>query len=433
MLTEADGTAELGTLVALQRGTTYKSSLLGYPGPVLLGLASIQRDGGFRADSLRTYGGESPSKLVLKPGDLYVSLKDVTQSGDLLGAVSRVPREVSAGRLTQDTVKLVFKNREVTPDYLYWVLRTPQYRSYCRARAIGTTNLSLSREDFLTFAIPNPTPGRVTMVRLLEDIEAKIELDRRTNETLESVARAIFKSWFVDFDPVRAKAEGRWPMGIDAETVALFPASRTFGEIEIPTGWKWGRIGDVASSSASAVDPRTLDADTPYIGLEHMPRRRVVLDEWGQAGQVTSGKARFRTTDVLFGKLRPYFHKVGIPPVQGVCSTDVLAVAPKSEIWLPFVLMHLSSDDLIDHANGCSTGTKMPRVRWSDIARFEIAVPPERVAAAYGRLVNPMLRAATSSVLESKTLAEVRDTLLPKLLSGELRARDAEKIAEAHV
>ena len=90
MRTDAEGSTELGALVALQRGTTYKSSLLGYPGPVLLGLASIQRNGGFRGDSLRTYGGESPSKLILTPGDLYVSLKDVTQSADLLGAVSRV-------------------------------------------------------------------------------------------------------------------------------------------------------------------------------------------------------------------------------------------------------------------------------------------------------------------------------------------------------
>ncbi|HOP17629.1 MAG TPA: hypothetical protein PLX99_13530, partial [Gammaproteobacteria bacterium] len=81
--------ATLGDYFTLQRGTTYKSRLLGQPGPVLLGLASIQRNGGFRTDSLRTYGGDSPDKLLVHPGDLYVSLKDVTQSADLLGAVAR--------------------------------------------------------------------------------------------------------------------------------------------------------------------------------------------------------------------------------------------------------------------------------------------------------------------------------------------------------
>src|SRR5436190_22935688 len=94
----------LRDVVTLQRGTTYKSALLGQPGPVLLGLASIQRNGGFRGTNLKTYGGDSPEKLLLGPGDLYVALKDVTQSGDLLGAVARVPASVGFGRLTQDTV-----------------------------------------------------------------------------------------------------------------------------------------------------------------------------------------------------------------------------------------------------------------------------------------------------------------------------------------
>lgn len=97
----------IGEVVSLVRGTTYKSTLLEQPGPVLLGLASIQRNGGFRDDSLKTYGGESKPHQLLVPGDLFVSLKDVTQSADLLGAVARVPASIASGRLTQDTVKLV--------------------------------------------------------------------------------------------------------------------------------------------------------------------------------------------------------------------------------------------------------------------------------------------------------------------------------------
>lgn len=127
---------KLGDLVSLVRGNTYRSALLGSPGPVLLGLASIQRDGGFRGDSLKTYGGDSAEKLLLRPGDLYVSLKDVTQSGDLLGSVARVPTTVQLGRLTQDTVKLQFDRSRYPPDLLYWTLRSPEYRAYCRERAI---------------------------------------------------------------------------------------------------------------------------------------------------------------------------------------------------------------------------------------------------------------------------------------------------------
>src|SRR5438132_6087358 len=138
----------LGDYFTLQRGTTYKSALLGQPGPVLLGLASIQRNGGFRNDNLKTYGGDSPEKLTLRPGDIYVSLKDVTQSADLLGSIARVPAHIAKGRVTQDTVKLTFVRKDIPSRYIYWLLRTPAYREYCRAHAIGTTNLSIAREDF---------------------------------------------------------------------------------------------------------------------------------------------------------------------------------------------------------------------------------------------------------------------------------------------
>lgn len=118
----------LGDYFTLQRGTTYKSRLLGQPGPVSLGLATIQRNGGFRTDSLQTYGGDSPDKLLVHPGELYLSLKDVTQSADLLGAIARLPLDQPPGHLTQDTVKLVPKGADVPLDYLYWLLRTPQPR-----------------------------------------------------------------------------------------------------------------------------------------------------------------------------------------------------------------------------------------------------------------------------------------------------------------
>lgn len=170
---------KLGDLVSLVRGNTYRSALLGSPGPVLLGLASIQRDGGFRGDSLKTYGGDSAEKLLLRPGDLYVSLKDVTQSGDLLGSVARVPTTVQLGRLTQDTVKLQFDRSRYPPDLLYWTLRSPEYRAYCRERAIGTTNLSLSRDDFLAFPLPTASQARLDLVELLEAVEQRIEVLRQ--------------------------------------------------------------------------------------------------------------------------------------------------------------------------------------------------------------------------------------------------------------
>ena len=175
---------KLGNIISLVRGNTYKSALLSETeGPVLLGLGSIQRNGGFKCGTWKRYPGNSDSRILLHPGELYVSLKDLTQSCDLLGAVARVPLDMSEGRLTQDTVKLEFNPGldAKTKLYTYWSLRTPQYRAYCKARGTGTTNMSLSRNDFLGWDIPAQSEARDVLVNLFELIELKIEANIRLN------------------------------------------------------------------------------------------------------------------------------------------------------------------------------------------------------------------------------------------------------------
>lgn len=420
----------LGDFFTLQRGNTYKSSLLGMPGPVLLGLGSIARNGGFKGDNLKTYGGPSDPRILLGPGDIYVSLKDVTQSADLLGAVARVPPEVTQGRLTQDTVKLVFRSQDGPNEYLYWLLQTPDYRAYCKAHSTGTTNLGLPREDFLAFPVPELTAGRRWVVDSVQMVESKIELNRRMNETLEAMAQAIFRDWFVDFGPVRRKMDGATdPVAImggltpdparAAELAALFPADLDSGGL--PKAWFAGQFGDLAVSAGNGVQPATLDPETPYIGLEHMPRRSIALQEWDGAGKVASQKARFERGQVLFGKLRPYFHKVGLAPTNGVCSTDIVVLDAKLPFDRPAVLCCAASDDFVAFNDQASTGTKMPRTSWAVMRSYPLAVPPEATRQAFGQLVGPMLERILAGVAENRTLAEARDYLLPRLMSGEVR------------
>jgi len=197
----------LGELVDLTRGRTYKGNLKGLPGPVLLGLASIRRNGGFRDDNLSTYGGESPEDLLVYPGELFASLKDVTQAADLLGAVARVPGHVKAGRLTQDTVKLGLKSGKTSRSILYRCLLTDAYRAYCRAHATGTTNLGLSRDDFLAFPIPQPPES---VARLYDSInlslDSRIALLTEESRTLAAMRDLLLPkliSGELRVDPVR--------------------------------------------------------------------------------------------------------------------------------------------------------------------------------------------------------------------------------------
>jgi type I restriction enzyme S subunit len=421
----------VGDYFTLQRGTTYKGRLLGMPGPVLLGLATIQRNGGFRRDSLQTYGGDSPDKLLVQPGELYLSLKDVTQSADLLGAVARLPQDHSPGRLTQDTVKLEPKASDVPIGYLYWLLRTPQYRGYCRAHATGTTNLGLARDDFLAFPAPEPSFEQLKLVDTLTVLDDKLELNRRMSETLEAMARALFKSWFVDFDPVRAKAEGRDP-GLPRPIADLFPDRLVDSELgEIPEGWDIKQFGDVAEHPRRTVQPGSIGPDMPYIALEHMPRRCIALSEWGVAAGLESNKFEFKAGEILFGKLRPYFHKVGVAPVDGVCSTDIVVVVPKEPHWFSFVLGVVSSDEFVEFTNAGSTGTKMPRTSWADMARYELVKPPITIAKAFTDRMRPSVERIIAGIHESRSLAALRDALLPRLISGDLRVEDGERFIGA--
>jgi type I restriction enzyme S subunit len=189
----------------------------------------------------------------------------------------------------------------------------------------------------------------------------------------------------------------------------------------VPDGWTLGQFAEIAQYVRSTVIPRQVNPDEPYIGLEHMPRRSIALYEWGKASDVISQKSRFTSGQILFGKLRPYFHKVGIAPTDGVCSTDILVLEASAPHWYGYTVMVASSISMIEHVTSLSDGTKMPRTKWEDVARFPIVLPHADVAEAFSMILSPILEYIKTAIFESKHLIEARDTLLPKLLAGELQ------------
>jgi type I restriction enzyme S subunit len=189
--------------------------------------------------------------------------------------------------------------------------------------ASGTTHQTIYFPEVKAFhaALPNVDEQR-RIADVLSALDDRAELLSEQSQTLEAIARTLFKSWFVDFDPVRAKAEGREPVGMDPGTAAQFPKAFQQSELgPIPEGWRVSDLGAVCRNIRQQAKPNELTAETAYIGLEHMPRRSIALSEAGTAEGLVSGKFWFRTNDVLFGKLRPYFHKVGVAGCDGVCST----------------------------------------------------------------------------------------------------------------
>ncbi|MBO9379639.1 restriction endonuclease subunit S [Sphingomonas histidinilytica] len=354
-----------------------------------------------------------------RPGDVVM-----TTEGPL-GEVAQLDDETAKFAIAQRVVVLRGKPGVLDNTFLKFLLISPLQQSILASFATGTTVEGISQKSLRSLPIRLPPYSeQCAIAEVLGTIDAKLELNRRMNGTLEAMARAIFKDWFIDFGPTRAKMEGRAPY-LAPDIWALFPGS--LDSDGKPKGWASRTLGDIARQVGESVRPESLDPNTPYIGLEHMPRRSIALSDWDGAGKVTSGKLIFRKGDFLFGKLRPYFHKVGIAPVDGICSTDIIVLNAREPESSAFVLTCISQDEFVAFADRTSDGTKMPRTSWGRVERYSLCLPNSGALEAFNACVVPMLDRIVSNVHESRTLAATRDLLLPKLISGDVLVQAAEK------
>jgi type I restriction enzyme S subunit len=266
----------------------------------------------------------------------------------------------------------------------------------------GAAQDNLSQEKLLSieFLIPELQEQR-RIASILSAYDDLIANNRRRIQLLEQAARLLYKEWFVHL---------RFPGHEHAKI-----------KDGIPEGWKRGPLGQLCVEVREICQPASLEPDAPYIGLEHMPRRSIALSEWGTTEQVTSSKHRFRENDILFGKIRPYFHKVGIALTEGIASSDAIVIRPASQELLPLVLMVTSSDAFVaDTAQKMKEGSKMPRADWKQMTQYPVLYPSDNTLWALNDFIEPILQQIKTLVFSNRNLAVARDLLLPKLMSGEV-------------
>ena len=359
-----------------------------------------------------------PSRIV-QPGDILLSVRAP------IGRVNVADRKCAVGR----GLAIIRPHDQSDTRYLEFLLRRMD-SSWDVFENSGSVFGNATKQDLETLPLAwmRNKQKRRFAAHILGTLDDKIELNWRMNKTLEEMARALFKSWFVNFDPVRAKMDGRWRPGeslpgLPAHLYDLFSDSLVDSELgEIPKEWEVKALREIAEQRRSGANPVEIDPNTPYIALKHMPKYCIALSEWGTADGLASSKYRFKQGDILFGKLRPYFHKVGVAPLDGVCSTDIVVISPISQDWFGFILGHASSSEFIDYTDAGSTGTKMPRTKWADMGRYKVASPGQELAKAFTELIQPCIDKIIFAIHDSCALVAKRDVLLPKLISGELHA-----------
>lgn len=265
-----------------------------------------------------------------------------------------------------DTTFYTAGSTDINLRWVYYLLKTFSFAEMNNDSAVP----GLNREVFESqkVLVP-PQPEQKRIAEVLGSVDDKIEANSRLLDSLDELLRL--------------------------EYIAVQ------GDSEL-------KISDIASEVKDGVSPSGILSDEVYVGLEHLPRHDVWLREWGRGEEVTSNKARFKKGDILFGKLRPYFHKVVIAPVDGICSTDIIVARPKQG-FESLALQALSSDEVVAHATNASNGTRMPRAKWSDLKDLEV-----RGSAELKSVVSFELAAAL--VAENRQLAETRDLLIRQLM-----------------
>jgi type I restriction enzyme S subunit len=381
------------------------------PGDILLTPGNFVIGGGFKGDRFKYFDGEAPTDYVLSEGDLIVTMTDLSKHADTLGYPALVPKSAGTRFLhNQRLGKVLIKDKaKLDRGYLYYLLCTADYRNEVLASATGTTVKHTSPSRILAYkaSIP-PLAEQKAIAAVLRSLDDKIQLNRLMNSTLEAMARALFQSWFVDFDPVRAKIDGREAVGLDPATAALFPESfeeTAFGHV--PNGWGVKMLGEVIELAygkpLKAEDRKhgpvlVYGANGPVGWHDEMlvSGPGIVVGRKGNPGVVTWAHGDFYPIDTTFY----------VEPI-GTCRS------------LYFLYYALSLHNLVN----LSADSAVPGLNRNHAYMSKQVIPSQAVLTAFDTQIAPIFAAMHANEQQSRSLALTRETLLPKLISGELTVR----------
>lgn len=346
-----------------------------------------------------------------------------------IGQIGIVPRDnTERYALSSSLMKLTCDRAKVEPLFLFYFFRSAegQHELLKNASTVGTPGIGQPLSSLRSIKVPLPSlVEQKAIVAVLGALDDKIELNLRMNATLEAIARALFQSWFVDFDPVRVKLDGRQPTGLDPATAGLFPNEFEDSELgPIPKGWKVMRLPDAIEVNARRrLQPGTV---APYLDMKNMPTHGHCPNEVVPREFVSGTK--FKNGDTLLARITPCLENGKTAFVDfldgeqiGWGSTEYIVFSPKPPLPPQFGYLLARSDPLRAHAIQNMTGTSgRQRVPAECFDGYLVVVPSAEIPTRFEQITAPIFDKIRRSVDESHTLAAIRDALLPKLLDGKI-------------
>lgn len=360
----------------------------------------------------------------IKKGERNITKKGLENSSAKLlpkGAVlltTRAPVGYLAIADNELTTNQGFRNlipkNTISSEFLFYLLK--KNVEILKSNAGGTTfgELSGSRLKELTFPIP-PLPEQRAIAKILSDLDAKIELNREMNKTLEEIGRAIFKEWFINFNFPNEEGKPYKSSGGQMEY------NEELGK-EIPKGWRVGRLGFYIKRNRIKISSKDDWKDEKIIDLSVMPQFSISLESFQKGDAFDSNVFKLNEMDILFGSIRPYFGKAGFSPINGVVTGTIYSYLPRKGNFYSFILFLTTSRDFIDYTVRYSKGTKMPIIDWKDFTSYKFTLPSEeKIISEFNKLIINLIKKIKQNIQQSHTLSSIRDLLLPKLMSGKIR------------
>ena len=343
------------------------------------------------------------ANYLVKDGDLLFARRSFVLEGS--GKCSLVVQP-SENTTFESSIIRARPNPDWTdPHFYYYLFRSPQGRTLISSIATQTAVSGIRGSELALLKVPKPPlPTQRKIAAVLSAYDDLIENNTRRIEILEEMASAIYREWFVEF---------RFP---GHEQVEMVKSELGL----IPQGWEVGKLGDLAESVRRNVKPSDINQEIPYFGLEHLPRKSIALSNWDSVDSINSAKLAFKKGEILFGKIRPYFHKVGVAPLDGICSSDAIVIRPKRNECFAMILSCVSSEHFIEYATTTSQGTKMPRADWKVLVKYPVVIPPQQISRRFGGFVRSVVDKIQNLIFQNINLCQTRDLLLPKLISGEI-------------
>jgi type I restriction enzyme S subunit len=412
-------------LAQWKNGLAFKNIDFSETGRPVIKIAELKN--GITQQTARTMADYEPSVLVT-PGDMLFSW-----SGNPDTSIDVFRWEGEEGWLNQHIFK-VTPRAGISAEFLFFLLKwlKPRFAEIARNKqTTGLGHVTIQDLKRMQVAVPK-VDEQAAIVEIIGPIQEKIELNRRMNETLEAMARAIFKDWFVDFGPTHAKMEGR-PPHLSPDLWSLFPDR--FDEKGKPEGWRQGRLGDFTELQNGYAFKSTewQTAGTPVVKIGSVKPSVVDLKQVSFVSQkLARDRAAFqlKVGDVVVG-LTGYVGETGrVPPTANTpLLNQRVGRFSSSGTFSPFVYACVRQPEFKQYAEGKAHGSAQPNVSTKDLLDYPVTAPPEMTLRSFEELVAPLFQRSLANFGEIAALSETRDFLLPKLMSGEVRVKDAEKIA----